>query len=284
MNRRDRLAQEAVKAALRLRAQYGRSLDEPVGVVDLALDMGLNVRFEPIPSLEGMYSPEGPSIVLGSLRPPGRRNYTCGHEVGHHVFGHGLRIDELLDGQDEEAPKSDEEYLADRFSAALMMPKLAVERALATRGWKAERCGPDEIYVLAGMFGVGYATLVGQLHGTLNLLSSATAKRLRVVKPKAIRAALLGTEASKGLIVVGSDWLAPCIDAEVADLLFLPSGSVVKGSAVVLDHKPRGLWRAVSPGTCKVRSGAWTAVIRVARAAYWGLAEYRHIEDPDDDE
>lgn len=284
MNARDRLAQEAVKAAMRVRAKYGRSLDQPICVVDLALDMGIDVRFEPAPSLEGMYAPRGPSIVLGSLRPEGRQNYTCGHELGHHVFGHGLRIDWLIDGQDHDAPKSDEEYLADRFAAALLMPKLAVEGALAARGWKAETCSPPDIYILAGTFGVGYATLVGQLHGALRLLSAEAAKRLRAATPKSIRHELLGTQVFKGLVVVGTEWVTRPVDIEVDDLLILPPDAKIDGSVLVPDDEPRGLWRAVSQGVCKAHSAGWSVPIRISRAAYRGLAEYRYLEDPGDDE
>ena len=254
MNARERLAQEAVKAAMRLRAKHGRSLDHPLCVVDLALDMGIEVRFEPAPSLEGLYSPAEPSIVLGSLRSEGRRNYTCGHELGHHLFGHGLRVDELIEQRDDDTPQSDEEYIADRFAAALLMPKLAVEGALAARGWNPEGCTPRDVFALAGTFGVGYATLVGQLHSTLRLLSAERAQLLRKRSPKSIRAEILGTSASTGLVIADRHWTERPIDLQVADVVLLPRGCVVDGAPLVLDDERRGLWRAVAQGSCKVRS------------------------------
>lgn len=269
---------------MRLRADRGRSLDEPLCVVDLALEMGIEVRFEPAPSLEGLYSPAGPSIVLGSLRSEGRRNYTCAHEVGHHIFGHGLRVDELVDEQEEGAPKSEEEYVADRFAAALLMPKLAVQRALMTRGWDAESCSPRDLYGLAGLFGVGYRTIVGQLRGTLRLLSPARAELLRKRTPKSIRAEVLGTPASKGLVIVDEHWARRPIDLEVADLVVLPRGCTVDGGSIVMNDESRGVWRAFAPGTCTARSANWSAPVRVSRAAFLGLAEYRHLGDPDEDE
>lgn len=284
MSARERLAQEAVRAAMRVRAKYGRPLDQPICVVDLAHDMGVDVRFEPAPSLEGMYTPQGPSIVLGSLRPAARQNYTCGHELGHHVFGHGLRIDWLIEERDANAPRNDDEYIADRFAAALLMPKLAVEGALAAHGWQAESCNARDIYILASSFGVGYATLVGQLHGVLRLLSAEGAKRLRAATPRSIRAELLGTQVPRGLAVVGTDWVARPIDVEVDDQLILPADTTIDGSVVVPDVERRRLWRAVSQGVCKASSGGWSAPIRVSRAAFRGLAEYRYLEDPDDDD
>jgi len=40
--------------------------------------------------MEGMYYRGDPArIVIGARRPLSRRNFTCGHELGHHIFGHG---------------------------------------------------------------------------------------------------------------------------------------------------------------------------------------------------
>jgi hypothetical protein len=147
-----RLAQRAAATALRLRVQHGRGLQSPICPYDLAVVMGIEVRFVAVPSLEGIYTAgDPPLIVVNSLRPAGRRRYTCAHEIGHHVFGHGTRVDEL--GEDASEGFDPEEYSADRFAAALLLPQSAVMRAFSARGWSVSTCSPIEIYTVAGYFG-----------------------------------------------------------------------------------------------------------------------------------
>src|SRR5437764_967903 len=82
------------------RRAAGFDLDVPLCVYDLAEGLGVDVWFKAIPRLEGMYvKTPGPSMVVSSLRPAGRQVYTGGHELGHHVYGHGSQIDEVQDGE-----------------------------------------------------------------------------------------------------------------------------------------------------------------------------------------
>lgn len=87
---REHLVRQAVTAALRVRSDLGIALDVPVCPFDVAEALELDVHLRAIPSLEGMYSPNGPHIVIGSTRPAGRRAFTCAHELGHRMLGHGL--------------------------------------------------------------------------------------------------------------------------------------------------------------------------------------------------
>jgi hypothetical protein len=268
-------------AALRLRSGHGHALEEPICPIDLALAENVDVRFEPIKSLEGLYTPDGPLIVLGSLRPRGRRSYTCAHELGHHVFKHGLRIDELLEDNSKEGQTDDAEYVADRFAAALLMPKLAVLHAFATRRWEIGRSTPEHVYTIAGVLGVGYTTLIGYLEGTLRLLCSSTARQLRNTSPKAIRARVLGNDDVDGLVIVDEFWQGRPVDAEVGDAIVVPTG--VSLSSHVVELIDDGLLRASAPGIATLRRGDWSIEVRVARSPFSGLAVYRHLEDTDDD-
>jgi hypothetical protein len=178
-----RLAERATAAALRLRVQKGRGLHSAICPFDLALDMGLEVRFERIPSLEGIYRAGAvPLVLLSSLRPAGRRAYNCAHEIGHHVFGHGTRVDELLDRKRDGFDP--EEYLADRFASALLMPQAALLRAFAVRGWRVSSATETQMLAIAGYFGVGYTTLIGYLEKTLGVLADDRASELRRRTPK----------------------------------------------------------------------------------------------------
>jgi hypothetical protein len=281
LNYRDGLARSAVTAALRLRSRHGHAPEQPVCPIDLALAENVDVRFEAIKSLEGMYSPDGPVIVLGSLRPRGRRAYTCAHELGHHVFEHGLRVDELLDGDSDGGQKDEAEYVADRFAAALLMPKLAVLHAFAARRWEIETSTPEQVYTVASLLGVGYTTLIGYLQGTLRILSASAAGQLRKTTPKAVRSRILGTDPIAGLIIVDEFWCGRPVDAEVGDAIVAPDGVSIAGDAV--ERTGDRVFRAKAPGIASLRCGAWAVDVRVTRAAFTGLAMHRHLEEANDD-
>ncbi len=278
-------ARKAVVAALRVRTTLGRRLDEPVCPFAIAEALGLKVRFEPLPSLEGLYFPDEPLVVIGSLRPKGRRAYTCGHEIGHHVLGHGLRVDQESPEEATTSTWDEAEFSADRFSTALLMPKLAVENAFSSRRWSIERCGPRHLYTIAGLLGVGYTTLIGYLERTLRLLSASAAQRLRIPLPK-VRKTILGFEPSHDLLVVDEAWTQNRdLDVEVGDLVTLPPGAEVEGDAVRLRSTSEiVVFEAVHPGVAQVRHANWTAPCRVARRGYRGLNAHRHLEDPEHEE
>src|SRR3989442_233526 len=97
MNQR-MLAAHAARTASLLRGEHHIGLAEGLCPYDLAIKLQIKVCFTEAPSLEGMYSPDPrPAIILGAERPAGRRRFTCAHEIGHHVFQHGCRIDELTE-------------------------------------------------------------------------------------------------------------------------------------------------------------------------------------------
>ena len=51
------------------------------------------------------------NIFISSLRPTGRQHFTCAHELGHHIFNHGMKIDELV--SKKESSYNDDEFLVD---------------------------------------------------------------------------------------------------------------------------------------------------------------------------
>ena len=167
MNDRRAIARQAMVAALRTRLSAGYGLEHAVCVYDLAEKLGVEVRFLDLPSMEGMYSSTAsPTIIVSSLRPPGRRAFTCAHELGHHNRSNAVEIDELVEQWDR--PRFDpREFAADCFAGALLMPKMAVSRAFAIRGWSMEDCTPEQAFMVAGYFSVGYTTLVHHLRSAL---------------------------------------------------------------------------------------------------------------------
>lgn len=281
----DRLAREATTAALRVRMQLELGLDRPVCPYGIAEDLRIEVRFEPLPSLEGMYSPQGPVIVLGSMRPRGRRAYSCAHEIGHHVFGHGFQVDQLLAQQPENDRASPVEYIANRFAAALLMPKLAVDRAFAERGWLPSTSTPEQVFRVACALGVGYATLVGYMERTLKSISSAHSHALTRHTPKSIRRSVLGTDIDGSLVIMDSLWGAKTVDIEVGDVVVPPIGFVCTGSSIRRESiGDVSCIVGVAQGVSHIAAPSWHGPFRVSKKNFRGINAYRHLEDTDDDD
>src|SRR5216683_49297 len=94
---RRKLAQQALDKSIDVRTDAGLDVRGPVDVYALCERRGITVQFVPI-SMEGMYKRgDPPHILLSALRPPGRRVFTCAHELGHDVFGHGFTIDQMFE-------------------------------------------------------------------------------------------------------------------------------------------------------------------------------------------
>ena len=172
------LARTALDKAVQVRDEAGFNDRVPICVYDLCRKHSLDVRFVDV-NMEGMYvRKEPPEILLSSLRPLARRAFTCAHELGHHVFGHGSTIDELKD-EAEKGGVNPEEFLVDSFAGHLLMPKIAVRKAFALRSWQETSASPEQIYAIACSLGVGYETLCTHMTFGLRLLSTERADGLR---------------------------------------------------------------------------------------------------------
>ena len=154
MTAKRNLILQASQAAAEARDQAGVDDIDPIDVYAVADRLGLRVRFLKV-SMEGLYKKGPPAITfLSSLRPVPRRAFTCGHELGHHWFGHGSKIDELKE-DDRKSSDKPEEILADAFSSFLLMPSIGIRRAFASRKWDISAPSPLQIATVASEFGVG---------------------------------------------------------------------------------------------------------------------------------
>lgn len=286
MNDRRRMAREAMTAALRIRRSVGYRLDQAVCVYDLAAKLGVEVRFMDLPSMEGMYwSAPTPTIILSSLRPPGRRAFTCAHELGHHNRSDGVHIDELV-GQWQRPRFDPKEFVADCFAGALLMPKLAVSKAFAVRGWSMEDCTPEQAFMVAGNFGVGYATLVHHLRSAFRALTDAQAKALLNVRPRQAQALLLGWQAPQRVMAVDAHWDGRAVDLEVGDHIYFLGEAQFEGMCIeAFAGLEKGkLFKATRPGIGRLKAdNSWSAFVRVSRREYVGRSLYRHWEETGDE-
>lgn len=281
------LYQQALQASLRVRSAAGTDLKSPICIYALCKARGVTVRFNAI-NMEGMYDQlPKPRIHLSALRPLVRRAYTCGHELGHHEFGHGSTIDELRDEAAAGRWNQPDEILADAFAAFILMPTLGIREAFARRNVTPDNAAPTQLYSIACNFGVGLSTLVTHLTFGITAMSRFRQAALKRQSPQSVRTDFLGQPTSEPLILVDEQWNAPSLDAEEGHLIWLPRGVQVTGKVLVAERSVRSgtLYRAISPGIGRAfaSTGPWATYIRVARREYVGLADYRHLEETPDD-
>ncbi len=270
---------------VRIKCKLGRSATaDPIAIAE---QRSCEVRFLSLPSLEGIYSPDiKATIILGSERPAGRRAFSCAHELGHHEFKHGMRIEELNSGT-QKSSKDKDEFLADMFAGSLLMPKAGVVRALKDRNFEPKKVEPIQVFRMACFLGVGYATLIEHMTWTLNLLTEQQRKVLLKTAPKALKS-IFGTAPGFELVLADEEWSNRAIDLEVGDTLVLPQGSTVECDSRlkqegVTDGQP--VFRACKRGYSRAYSerSDWSANIRIAPKNYEGLARYRFLDDPEED-
>jgi Zn-dependent peptidase ImmA (M78 family) len=271
------LATAAAHAAARVRASLNIGATDTVCPFDIAASLGVKVWFVNGPSLEGIFTPDPvPTIVVSSQRPAGRQRFTCGHEIGHFVFQHGERIDEYSTTR-----RSPEEFVADRFSSALLMPKLAVLSAFRRWAVDPRRASPVELFCVCQDLGVGYATLIEYLHRTVKLLQESQSRDLLRRQPKAIKEELAGTTPSGDVFVVDDRWGARPVDLQQDDLVKVEASTATMGAT--LAREAATLIRAIRPGLTSVTTGTGRSIpVRVKRREYAGLSRYRYLDDQDE--
>jgi len=285
MNWRNDLARIGLTEALHIRTAHNIKLYEPICPYDLAEKLDIRVYFDAMPSMEGAYiNDEPPRIILSALRPSGRAAYTCAHEIGHHVFNHGSRIDELFENPDKIQQNRDE-FLADVFAGFLLMPKLAVSYGFSQRKWSINDFTPEQAFVVAGWLGVGYTTLINHICYSFRLISSDKAKELCKVPLKKIKRNLIGQEVQENIFLVDRYWVGRPIDIQVGDLIIFQEDvildrKVVKSMSV--SSKKRE-FQGLHPGIGRFYNNddSWSAFVRVSRKEYTGQARFRHLEDPE---
>lgn len=283
---RRKLALQAATRAQLVRAKCNIAQGSAIDPISVAVKRGCEVRFMSLPSLEGVYSPiPTPVIVLGSQRPSGRRAYTCAHELGHHEFEHGTRIEELNSGQPRKE-KVPDEFLADMFAAFLLMSQGSIRRALKEYDIQLQEIEPMQIFRLASYFGVGYGALINHMTWTLKLLNSQQMKNLLRIQPKELKAQFDGTPQSE-VVIVDEFWRDRTADLEIGDILVLHRGAVLDNGSRLVPNGTIDDWqtyKAISKGYMRAfdERRKWAINIRISSKQYEGLAQYRFLDDPEE--
>ncbi len=233
--------------------------------------------------MEGFYQKASPpKILLSAQRPLPRRAFTCAHEIGHHWFGHGSTVDQLQQ-EDREPSDVPEEILADGFAGFVLMPPLGIRSAFARRKWSPATATPLQLLTVATEFGVGYKTLTAHLTYSLKLMSVGQRAQADKTKPLQIREQLLGANDLVGMAVLDTKSQNRNVDLEVGYGLVVPYGTSVVGSSLahLVDHSGVSVYRANARGVAMVHLPAGPIAVRTAPYQFSGLAQYRHLEDPD---
>ena len=281
---RARLLRQGLKAA---EAAREAAEVDPFGPADsyaVANHFGLRVNLSAA-SMEGFYFKGKPAnILVSSLRPVGRRAFTCAHELGHHWFGHGSTIDQLKEDERDDSNKPDE-VLANAFAAFFLMPTVVVRSAFASRAWQISAPTPIQLFTIACELGVGYATLLNHLVYTLREVSTTRREELRKWTPQRIRKHLLANDPDEPVIIIDVHSAALTYDVEKGNGVLLPTGAIVDGKALSLEGNlgDFDLYRASRRGEISLSGAAQAGRVRVMPKEYEGPAHRRFLEDPDED-
>lgn len=281
------LARIAMSKAMETREIAGLEDDEPLCPYSLAERLGVPVRFVDT-DMEGVYRREPvPRILVSAYRPLPRRNFTCGHELGHHIFGHGSTLDETKERAEWFNDRDPNEFLVDAFSAHLLMPVLGIRSAFFRRKVDAVTATPCQILAVATEFGVGYGTLIAQL--TYAFRDITIERRHELIKARApMREKLLPSGLKGPVSVLDPFFRAATLDVEVKHLIVVPENTAVDDDCVrLVASTAAGLvYQARRRGSAEfsITNSSWATTVRIAPESYVGLARYRFLGDDDEQE
>lgn len=277
---------QAIKKAGQIRTKLKLNMFEPVNIFDACANLGVHVRFFDV-NMEGMYvshkDAANPTLLISSLRPLPRRVFTCAHELGHHIFEHGTKIDGLTEEGVNTSVYDKDEYLVDTFAGAFLMPIAGVENEFKKRNWEPQSASPIHFYSISSIFGTGYSTLVTHCKAN-RLINEVKAMALLKQTPAKLLQQAMGTAGENSHFkVIDKDAQVPVIDLEVGNYLFLPQHTFIEGDHLrKLKNTVLGeAFVAERPGIVRAVSekGDKGHFIRIQNAGYIGLAENRHLED-----
>lgn len=280
----NQLYTSAIRKASEVRLKLGLDLVEPLNIYDVCSEMEVPVQFVDI-NMEGNYVKKNgtPRILLSSQRPFPRRIFTCAHELGHHVFNHGLKVDIISEENENPSLKSNDEILVDAFAAALLMPVGGIQAEFTKRNLSFQSATPLDFYKISSAFGVGYQTLI--THCKVNrLIKDLKSFELLKLTPAKIFKTNLGSVEEKSFfkIIDGKSAGKP-IDLEVSNYIMLPSDFIVDNQFLEKKHEIQegALFLTKKPGISSVHSSKTeiSYFIRIQPQNYIGFAEYRHLEN-----
>lgn len=270
-------ALNSIRKAEELKIQLGISMSQLPDIHNICSTLNLPVFYTDI-NMEGMYIQGAQNaILLSNKRPFGRRVFTCAHELGHHVFKHGSRLDTIEGTLDYNEQQLKEEFQVNTFAGALLMPLIRLEKEIRIRKISLNNCTPFDIFKLSSIFGVGYSTII--THCFINkMINGVKAKELNKVHPGRIFKVLFPEIKYKnGFKILDRLSNLKFIEIEEGQLLILPSNNIECNLLTrCLGHCEKGhVYRAISSGIRNINLNNNKTELRVQVKDYSGLSENR---------
>ncbi len=160
----------------------------PLNPFQMLKDLGVLFVLKNFKSLEGIYLPatgtdDIPMVGINNNRPIARQRFTAAHELCHHLRDADKHFACALGSRDEN------EYFADKFAAALLMPIDELYRQAQVR-WnpKTKTVSFDDVLEIADYFGVSFESCVFRLAYRLRAIDGdidkqELKKRIKRYKP-----------------------------------------------------------------------------------------------------
>lgn len=282
----DAIATKGIKQANSLRMDLNLNMFQPINIYDVCNKLEIDVRFVRI-NMEGMYissdNPAKSNIVLSALRPFSRKVFTCAHELGHHLFRHGSKIDMINQQNSQESTYDVNERLVDIFASALLMPIAGVQLEFKKRGWDPGSASPIQYFTISSVFGVGYRTLISNC--TINnLISTQKSKELSKYSPSHFLKKIVNQDKRVGhLKIIDNKYKETTVDTEVTGYLYLPKDVDLEGSNLepIAETTDGVCYKVLKPGVLRANNSKedQTYFIRIQNFEYEGISEYRHLEN-----
>ncbi|SEL65569.1 ImmA/IrrE family metallo-endopeptidase [Nitrosovibrio tenuis] len=272
-----RAAHVTAKALKTRRTFLGIDPHLPMCPYALCDAMGFDLRFVKIPSFEGMYIANQNLILISAERPEGRKRFTCGHEIGHHVLQHGTVIDEIL----ECGSNKQEEEEADLFASMLLMPSSAVNRTLLRYGIATDNISSADAYTLSKYFGVSYQAFITHIYINLRLITYKHYQKLKASNLSEIRRSITGLEIKSQVFNVGHWWDEKAIELEVGDYIVFPTTFSIDGPQIFeqVSNSQKIIYKAIAPGITRIFSKDWSCFSKISRYKFQGIYQYKYDEE-----
>ena len=190
---RQKTKSHAMMTAARTLERLGIAQSQPIDIFRVIQEEGIWLMFQPLKNLYGFYLKEGNAagIQINSKHPLKLQRYTAAHEYAHHILGHSTSLDDAAYIERAYSSSNLQELAADTFAAYFLMPPQLVNTLLKRMGLL--RVGRPltsiEVYRLSLEMGASYAATVNHL-AALDIVTSEDVERLRLIRPKQIKAQL----------------------------------------------------------------------------------------------
>lgn len=271
-----RATQVTAKALKTRKSFLGVAPHLPICPYALCEAMGFDLRFVNIPSFEGMYVANQNLVLISAERPEGRKRFTCAHEIGHHVLGHGTVIDEIL----ECGSNAHEEEEADFFASMLLMPSSAISRCLMRYDIEANNLTPKECYVFSKYFGVSYLAFVTHIFNNLRLINYRHYQNLKKGKLPDIRFELSDIKTNQQIFSIGPWWDEKALEMEVGDYIVCDQSLSIDGPGILAAQPDKpSIFSATGPGITRIYNDSWSCFVKISRHKFQGFYQYKYEEE-----